>query len=189
MAPNPLLSFLPFIILVAFGFIVGSLAKRKNRNGILWGIFGVFFFLISLIILAFLPIKENVDNSNLTKDQIDSKREQEKRTNKIIIGVIIGIVLFIILIIIAVSIPKFLDLSDSAKIATCKQNITQIESALAISYAQNAINNDARYVSTLDSLKILSLIPEIPTCPSGGTYTIDKQNGTVTCSINNHNIR
>jgi biotin transporter BioY len=37
------------------GLLIGLLAARKNRNGLLWGIIGGLFLLPGLIVLMFLP--------------------------------------------------------------------------------------------------------------------------------------
>ncbi len=42
-------------VMLFLAVVVGLLAKRKNRNPIGWGIAGGLFFLIALLILAFLP--------------------------------------------------------------------------------------------------------------------------------------
>ena len=66
--------------------------------------------------------------------------------------------------------------------AICKQNMSAIESAAAIGYAQNAIVGNPRYPMK-NELISKGLLPEFPKCPSGGTYTYDDKEGIVKCSI------
>ncbi len=95
------------------------------------------------------------------------------------------VVIVIIGILAAVAVPKFLDLSDNAKTAACKQNQAAIETACALYYANAAISGTASYPSALSDL-VPSYLAELPTCPSSGTYTLNTTNGTVTCSIAAH---
>jgi len=96
------------------------------------------------------------------------------------------VVIVIIGILAAVAVPKFLDLSDGAKAAACKQNQAAIETAAAIGYANNAIGGSAAYPADLATMVADGLLDEVPTCPSGGTYTYDNSTGTVTCSVATH---
>jgi len=96
------------------------------------------------------------------------------------------VVIVIIGILAAVAVPKFLDLSDGAKAAACKQNQAAIETAAAIGYANNAIAGSAEYPADLAAMVADGLLDEPPECPSGGTYTYDNSNGTVTCSVAEH---
>ncbi len=95
------------------------------------------------------------------------------------------VVIVIIGILAAVAVPKFLDLSDNAKAAACKQNQASIETACALYYANAAIGGSAAYPTALSQLTP-TYLKEVPTCPSGGTYTLDTQNGTVSCSVTSH---
>ena len=96
------------------------------------------------------------------------------------------VVIVIIGILAAVAVPKFLNLSDGAKAAACKQNQASIETAAAIGYANSAIEGSAEYPADLATMENDGLLDKVPECPSGGTYTYDNSNGTVTCSEATH---
>lgn len=93
------------------------------------------------------------------------------------------VVIVIVGILAAVAVPKFLDLSDSAKAAACKQNQATIETAASIGYANSAIAGSAAYPATIAAMVTADLLAEAPTCPGDGTYTYDSSDGTVTCSV------
>ena len=96
------------------------------------------------------------------------------------------VVIVIIGILAAVAVPKFLDLSEGAKAAACKQNQASIETAAAIGYANSAIEGSAAYPLTIAAM-VPDLIKEVPTCPSNGNaYNYDNSNGTVTCDTPGH---
>jgi len=42
-------------VFVVFGLLTGSLAARKNRNGLVWDIFGGVSPILVLLVLMFLP--------------------------------------------------------------------------------------------------------------------------------------
>ena len=90
------------------------------------------------------------------------------------------IVIVIIGILAAVAVPKFLDLSDQAKVAACKQNQASIESAASIYYANQAIAGSAAYPSAISDL-VPKYLPQEPECPDGGTYSVDSEDGTADC--------
>ena len=92
------------------------------------------------------------------------------------------VVIVIIGILAAVAVPKFMDLSDSAKTAACKQNMTAIESAANIGYANSAISGTAEYPATLAAMVTDGLLDAAPTCPGSGTYTYTQATGKVACS-------
>ena len=96
------------------------------------------------------------------------------------------VVIVVIGILAAVAVPKFLDLSDSAKAAACKQNQATIETAASIGYANAAIGGSAAYPTDIDAMVTADLLAEAPTCPGGGTYTYDNTNGEVDCSVGTH---
>jgi prepilin-type N-terminal cleavage/methylation domain-containing protein len=99
------------------------------------------------------------------------------------------IVIVIIGILAAVAVPKFLDLSASAKTAACKQNLAAIESAATIMYANTAAGGGtAAYPATIAAM-VPTALPSVPVCPSAGKYTYDATTGTVTCDVAGHKIR
>lgn len=99
-------------------------------------------------------------------------------------------VIVILGILAAVAVPKFVDLSGSAQASACKANQGAIESAASMAYADSAAAGNAKFPDTA-VIMASSGNPHFPTgkaptCPSGGTYTYDPNNGTVTCSIAEH---
>jgi cell division protein FtsW (lipid II flippase) len=56
-SPDASLLFLPLMIGVALGLIVGAIARSKGRSFAAWWLFGTFFFLIALIVVLILPRK------------------------------------------------------------------------------------------------------------------------------------
>lgn len=96
------------------------------------------------------------------------------------------VVIVIIGILAAVAVPKFLDLSDSAKAAACKQNQAAIESAASIGYANAAIGGSAAYPASIAAMVTSGLLDETPTCPGSGSYTYAVATGTVSCSEGTH---
>jgi hypothetical protein len=74
-----------------------------------------------------------------------------------------------------------LDQENKINKMACQQNISALESALAISYAKNALSGKA-YYSSMELLISLGIIHNMPKCPSGGMYKTDGQ-GNVECSI------
>ena len=100
------------------------------------------------------------------------------------------IVIVIIGILAAVAVPKFLDLSNSAKTAACKQNLAAIESAATIMYAQTAANlGAAAYPADIATMVAANVLPTTPVCPGGGTYSYVQLTGLASCSAAGHVIR
>ena len=95
-------------------------------------------------------------------------------------------VIVILGILAAVAVPKFVDLSGNAETSACKSNQAVIESAAAIKYAENAAAGNAAFPSDVLTNTTYYANGKVPTCPSGGKYTYDKDKGTVTCSISKH---
>ena len=93
------------------------------------------------------------------------------------------VVIVIVGILAAVAVPKFLDLSDSAKAAACKQNQATIETAASVGYAQAAMTGSAAYPATIAAMVSGGLLNAAPVCPSSGTYTYTQASGTVTCDV------
>lgn len=95
------------------------------------------------------------------------------------------VVIVILGILAAVAIPKYTDLSSDAEAATCKANQHAIEAAASMYYAQQAVAGTPAFPETLDDMSAL-FTTGTPTCPSGGTYTYDNTDGSVSCSIAGH---
>jgi hypothetical protein len=78
----------------------------------------------------------------------------------------------------ALTIPKFNDVSDSAKMNACRANMRTISSQQVIYYAHNH-----RYASTLRELDLDGV-----RCPSGGAFYVfgDRDEYTVRCNTPGH---
>ena len=96
------------------------------------------------------------------------------------------VVIVIIGILAAVAVPKFLDLSDSAEAAACKQNQAAIKSAGSISYANSAIGGAAQYPASISDMVTNGYLQDNPVCPGGGSYTWVQSDGDVSCSMSDH---
>ena len=94
-------------------------------------------------------------------------------------------VIVILGILAAVAIPKFVDLSGNAEASACKANLSAIESAMALAYAQNAASGSPGFPADY-AVTTYYASGSVPTCPSGGTYTYDSATGTVTCDQAGH---
>ncbi|MBN2201351.1 prepilin-type N-terminal cleavage/methylation domain-containing protein [bacterium] len=95
------------------------------------------------------------------------------------------IVIVIIGILSAVAVPKFMDLTNSSKLAACKQNLTAIDSANNIYYANQAMlpanNGVGTYAADTATLVAAGLLDRANECPlGGGLYTI-AADGTGVC--------
>ncbi len=103
------------------------------------------------------------------------------------------VVIVIIGILAAVAVPRFIDLSESAKIAACQQNQASIETAAAMGYANSALTTAqsatvASYPASISAMVTAGLIDMVPTCPtSGDSYTYDSSDGTCSCTTTTHN--
>ena len=93
------------------------------------------------------------------------------------------VVIVIIGILAAVAVPKFQDLSDSAKAASCKQNQASIESASSIYYANTAIAGSATYPALTDLASTTYFQSgSVPTCPAQPTVAYTLTNGICACT-------
>jgi len=63
-------------VAISFAIIGYFLAKRKNRNKILWAILGSIFTILSITVLFFLPkIKGSNNEENLSRDNLNKNFE------------------------------------------------------------------------------------------------------------------
>ena len=94
------------------------------------------------------------------------------------------VVIVILGILAAVAIPKYIDLSDKAKEASCKAQRGTVASAAAMYYASKAAaGTTVTFPSTYNDSTLYGG-GEVPSCPSGGTWTYSSTTGRVTsCSV------
>ena len=72
------------------------------------------------------------------------------------------LVMVIIGLLAALVVPKFVDLSDSAKATECKANLAAVEAAAAITYADSAMAGNAMFPNKLNAAMFRH--GSIPTC-------------------------
>ena len=98
------------------------------------------------------------------------------------------IVIVLIGILAAIALPRFTDLSSSAKKAQCQQNMGSIEAAAAIGLADNAMAATPTYVypSDIGDMVTNGWLDDTPSCPESGTYTYLSASGSVSCSVASH---
>ncbi len=83
----------------------------------------------------------------------------------------------------AVAVPKFVDVSDSAKATECKANQAAVEAAAAITYADSAMAGNAIFPKTLNAAMFKH--GSIPTCPLlKKNIKYDKRDGSASCPTN-----
>lgn len=93
------------------------------------------------------------------------------------------VVLVIIGILTAIAVPQYTRITNQAKERACAANIKAIETAVMSYSAANA----GEYPENVETLLESNYLNEIPKCPLSAAgedagYTIDKNNGTVTCN-------
>jgi prepilin-type N-terminal cleavage/methylation domain-containing protein len=93
-------------------------------------------------------------------------------------------VIVILGILAGVAVPKFLDLSTQAKQAVCDSNRGAIEAAVAMKYAENAVNGNAEYPASITADMFADGV--IPECPFGVAYVYDNTTGRVATANHTH---
>ena len=88
------------------------------------------------------------------------------------------VVIVILGILAAIALPKFLDLSGKAKQAVCDGNVGAINAALAVKFAENAVNGNAVYPDAISAEMFAD--GKVPACPYSLAYPYVSANGTVT---------
>ena len=122
---------------------------------------------------------DNNASNNINQGQ-DLKQMPAKKSNKtlviILIVVFAGLPLMGLLtcgIVAAIAVPKYSDVSESAKINACRANMRTIASQNTIYYAYNET-----YADNLDDLEMTGV-----TCPENGRYRLtgDSSTFSITC--------
>ncbi len=91
------------------------------------------------------------------------------------------VVIVIIGILAAVAIPKFISATGAAKVAACRSNMMNIETAVKFKLAVDTATDAAATPTTTLSDLVPTYLPSTPVCPNGGSYTISAE-GAVSCS-------
>ncbi|CUU36694.1 prepilin-type N-terminal cleavage/methylation domain-containing protein [Armatimonadetes bacterium GXS] len=97
----------------------------------------------------------------------------------------IMIVVLIIGILLAIAVPSFMNARERSRANACRSNLRQIQAAkeqwaMATNQAPDATPNWNNLVP--------QFIQQQPTCPSGGTYTINDLSTPPACSITGHSL-
>ena len=96
------------------------------------------------------------------------------------------VVIVIVGILATTVVGKFVLLTDEANTAACKQNQVYIESAASFYFSHAAvISGTPSFPDAIDDL-VPQFLAQNPKCPGNGTYSLDSNNGVVTCSIGEH---
>lgn len=83
----------------------------------------------------------------------------------------------------AIAIPRIITSSNTAKSNACATNINTINTQIELYY----VNNDAWPTDINDVTASTAYFPDgEPTCPSGGTYTMDDTLHRVSCDATGH---
>lgn len=93
------------------------------------------------------------------------------------------VVVAIIIILAAILVPRYLDVTDSAKAAKCQANQRTVEGAAAVFMARH----DGTMPTSVGDLVTDGELDGEPTCPGttgtagGALYTLDTTNGSTVC--------
>ena len=91
----------------------------------------------------------------------------------------IMIVVLIIGILLAIAIPNFVKARETSRAKSCVANLKQIDSAKQ-QYMMD--KNISTYAGVMTDL-VGTYIRTAPTCPAGGTYTVNSEVVSPTCSL------
>jgi prepilin-type N-terminal cleavage/methylation domain-containing protein len=105
------------------------------------------------------------------------------RKNKGFTLVEIMIVVLIIGILMAIAVPNFIQARQSSRKSSCIANLKQMDAGKE-QYAMDAKLDSGATVSWANLTP--TYMKSQPTCPSGGTYTINTVGANPTCSITGH---
>jgi prepilin-type N-terminal cleavage/methylation domain-containing protein len=95
----------------------------------------------------------------------------------------IMIVVLIIGILLAIAVPNFIKARESSRKQTCIANLKQIDSAKE--QCAMELKWDTGHACAMADLSP-NYMKSIPTCPSGGTYTVDVVGTPPTCTVALH---
>lgn len=109
------------------------------------------------------------------------KRKNTKRQGFTLVEIMI--VVLIIGILLAIAVPNFIKARETSRTKTCIANLRQYESAKEQYIMEN---NLASTVVPTNANLSPDYMKSVPTCPSGGTYTVGAGNANPTCSIAGH---
>ena len=99
----------------------------------------------------------------------------------------IMIVVLIIGILMAIAVPNFVKARESSRRNTCIANLKQVDSAKE-QWAMDQRKNAGDACALTDLVGTAAYLKANPTCPSGGTYTINAVGSNPSCSITGHSL-
>ncbi|MFH1552646.1 MAG: prepilin-type N-terminal cleavage/methylation domain-containing protein [Candidatus Omnitrophota bacterium] len=95
----------------------------------------------------------------------------------------IMIVVAIIALVAAIAIPNFMRARERAQTNICIANLKQINEAKSMwAMWEGEVSSDIPTWSDL----VTAYLQKTPTCPAGGTYTIESVDENPTCSVSGH---
>jgi type II secretion system protein G len=97
----------------------------------------------------------------------------------------IMIVVLIIGILLAIAVPSFMNARERSRANACRANLRQIQAAKEQWAMAN--NRGPNATPEWDDL-VPTFMQQQPSCPSGGTYTIDNLGTNPRCSITGHTL-
>jgi competence protein ComGC len=104
-----------------------------------------------------------------------------KTKNHAVIWIVLAVVLVVLLgcggIMAAIAIPIFSAAKGSAQAKVCWAQERTVEGAAQMYQAEKGELPDS-----MDAMVSEGLLKQVPTCPTGGTYTYDDSTGELTCS-------
>lgn len=107
----------------------------------------------------------------------------KKRSNRGFTLVEIMIVVLIIGILMAIAVPNFVRARESSRRSSCVANLKQIDSGKE----QWAMDNRAASGAAVAMTDLVpTYVKSTPTCPAGGTYTVNAVGTNPACSIAGH---
>ena len=95
----------------------------------------------------------------------------------------IMIVVLIIGILLAIAVPNFIKARETSRAKSCVANLKQIDSAKEQYAMDNRLNNGGSAAMSDLVSGTDGYIKSTPTCPSGGTYSVNAVGTNPACSI------
>ena len=84
----------------------------------------------------------------------------------------------------AIAVPRMSSSATTAKKRACQTNQGTINSQIELYYANST---DGSWPTLSTFITDANYFPDTPTCPSGGTYSMDSTTHHVSCSVSAHN--
>jgi prepilin-type N-terminal cleavage/methylation domain-containing protein len=97
------------------------------------------------------------------------------------------IVVAILGIILGLALPNFVKARTRARQQLCIENLSQIESAKQIWGVENA-KKDGDVPATSELIGPTLYMKQDPSCPAGGTYSLNAIGANATCTIDGHSL-